>query len=104
MSGPWQNYAQAQQPAQSGPWAKYGTQDQTSADGVSRDALSDQYYRAKLEGRTDDANAMLQGLRAHGWTPNAPNAQQQEALFQQTNAQNVASQPAIQTALQGVGQ
>ena len=95
---------QAAQSAHAGPWTKYRAQGQTAADGVSRDALSDQYYRARLEGRTDDANAMLQGLQAHGWTPNAPNAQQREALFQQTNAQNVASQPAIQTALQGVGQ
>ena len=83
---------------------QHGAQGQTAADGVSRDALSDQYYRAKVEGRTDDANAMLQGLRAHGWAPLPPNTQQQEALFQQTNAQNVAAQPALQTALQGVGQ
>lgn len=104
MSGPWDNYAPAQPVAQSGPWAKYGqAAGATSSDGVSRQALSDQYYRAKLGGRDDDANAMLQGLRARGWTPLPANPQQQEASFQQQNAQNVAAQPAIQTALQGVG-
>lgn len=103
MSGPWDNYAPAQS-AQAGPWAKYRQSgSDVAADGVSRQALSDQYYRARLEGRADDANAMLQGLRSHGWTPLPANAQQQEALFQQANAQNVAAQPAIQTALQGVG-
>ena len=103
MSGPWDNYAPAQS-AQAGPWAKYRQSgSDVAADGVNRQALSDQYYRARLEGRADDANAMLQGLRSHGWTPLPANAQQQEALFQQANAQNVAAQPAIQTALQGVG-
>lgn len=77
---------------------------QQTPDGVNRQALSDQYYRAKLEGRTDDANAMLQAMQSRGWTPLQPNAQQQEALFQQQNAQNVAAQPAALTALQGVGQ
>lgn len=77
---------------------------QQTPDGVNRQALSDQYYRAKLDGRTDDANAMLQAMRSRGWTPLMPNAQQQEALFQQVNAQNVASQPTALTALQGVGQ
>lgn len=77
---------------------------QQTPDGVNRQALSDQYYRAKLDGRTDDANAMLQAMRSRGWVPLMPNAQQQEALFQQVNAQNVASQPAALTALQGVGQ
>lgn len=99
-----QRLAQAYRQQQSAPPPNFQLQSGTSADGVSRDALSDQYYRAKLEGRTEDANAMLQNLRSRGWTPNAPNAQQREALFQQVNAQNVASQPAIQTALQGVGQ
>jgi hypothetical protein len=104
MSGPWDNYAQPQPAAQAGPWAKYAqTPGATSSDGVNRQALSDQYYRAKLAGRDDDADAMLQGLRARGWTPLPANAQQQNALFQQENANNVASQPAIQTALQGVG-
>lgn len=74
-----------------------------SSDGVNRQALSDQYYRAKLAGREDDANAMLQGLSARGWTPLPANAQQQNAMFQQRNAQNVAAQPAVETALQGIG-
>lgn len=71
--------------------------------GQSREELSTQFYQALADGRKDDARQIIGYVQQHGMTIAPPNAQQTDAAFQKANAQNVAAQSPIQTALQGAG-
>lgn len=91
-----QAQAQPQAPSSGGqsaqPPSQYGQQQ-----------LSDAIYAASDAGDQQAAHQLFTQLRAQGMSlaPRSPSAQ--EAAFQKLNAQNVASQPWYETALQGIG-
>ena len=97
MSGPWDNYAQAQQPAQAGPWAKYGTQS------AQPSALSDAYRQALLSGDTVTAHKIAVQARQQGVKIAPVSDSDINSSVDQRFAQSVQNEPAAQKAIEGFG-
>lgn len=70
---------------------------------ADRQQLSDAIYAAGDAGDQQAAHRLFGQLKAQGMTLAPRSAAAQQAAFQKLNAQNVAAQPWIQTALQGAG-